>query len=427
MNAIVTTKNLSLFTEAENTSAHLKMGILGFQGSGKTKTATKTAIGLVRHMKKLGIPAADKPVYFLDTETGSDWVLPDVKEAGIPIRTAKTRAFSDLVGSVSVAERDGCILLIDSVTHFWKELCESYCRNKAQALKKSVYRLQINDWTYLKGEHGWGKFSDLYVNSGVHIILCGRAGYEFNMDEDDEGHKELQKTGVKMKAEGEFGYEPSLLVYMEMHQKMKGKTVERQWRTATVLKDRAALIDGQSFDDPGFEAFLPHIERLNLGGKQFGVDTLRTSTAMIPVEPRDNRSIQRQIVLDEIESLLTSHHPGSAAAEKKKRIDLLFTHFEAFWVEIEKVMPLERLRKGYDTMHFSLTGKHSRYHVEPAKPIAEDLNDELPDHSAPPKPAAATTNPLDIPPVFDRRVPKKNGHDTDWNPNGWMEDMQGAA
>jgi len=83
-----------MFTAATNTSAHLKMGILGFQGAGKSKTAAKTTIGLVQHMKKLGIPYADKPVFFLDTETGSDWLLPDFAAAGIPIETAKTRAFS---------------------------------------------------------------------------------------------------------------------------------------------------------------------------------------------------------------------------------------------------------------------------------------------------------------------------------------------
>jgi len=40
-------------------------------------------------------------------------------------------------------------------------LRESYCRSKAKAVKKSVYCLRLNDWGYLKGENGWGKFADL--------------------------------------------------------------------------------------------------------------------------------------------------------------------------------------------------------------------------------------------------------------------------
>lgn len=101
------------------------------------------------------------------------------------------------------------------MTHFWKELTESYARRKAADLKRPFYRLQLHDWGYLKGEQGWGRFADLFVNSNLHIILCGRAGYEFDLTLDDEGHKQLEKTGIKMKAESDFGYEPSLLVWMK--------------------------------------------------------------------------------------------------------------------------------------------------------------------------------------------------------------------
>jgi hypothetical protein len=47
---------MSLLRPATNTSAFLKMGIMGKQGAGKTKTAGKVAIGLVQHLQKLGIP-----------------------------------------------------------------------------------------------------------------------------------------------------------------------------------------------------------------------------------------------------------------------------------------------------------------------------------------------------------------------------------
>jgi hypothetical protein len=45
------------------------------------------------------------------------------------------------------------------------------------------------------------------------VIICGRAGYEYDYFEDDEGKKQLEKTGIKMKAETEMGFEPSLLVF----------------------------------------------------------------------------------------------------------------------------------------------------------------------------------------------------------------------
>lgn len=387
----------TLFTPAAVTSAYLKMGLLGFQGSGKTKTAAKTAIGLVNHMKKLNLSAAGKPVFFIDSETGSDWVIPDFQAAGIPIQTAKTRAFSDLVSAVNIAGKDGSVLLIDSITHFWRELCESYCRRKAQRFGVPSYRLQLQDWSYLKGDQGWGKFSDLFVNAPLHIILCGRAGYEFDMDMDEEGHKQLEKTGVKMKAEGEFGFEPSLLVYMELHQQLKGRKVAKQWRTATVLKDRAALIDGQSFKDPGFDDFFPHIERLNLGGEHLGVDTSRSSDHLVTTEKKDWSPVQRRICVDEIQTLLVLHVPGQTAADKKRKVELIRKHFNnASWTEIEEVMPLFDLRTGYDSLHTELEGKPSRYAPAVksvyAPPVgaatAEAINDALPDHSA--KPAEDT-------------------------------------
>lgn len=389
------------FALAQNTSAFLKMGLLGFEGSGKTKTAAKVAIGLVQYMKKLGLPQADKPVYFIDTETGSDFVAPDFAAAGIPLAIDKTRAFTSLVEAVKIAERDGALLMADSVTHFWKELCESYCRNRAKQLRRDTYRLQLNDWSALKGEAGWGKFSDLFVNSRVHIIIAGRAGYEFDMDRDEEGNKELLKTDVKMKAEGEFGYEPSLLVQMTLCQKLKGKKVVEQWREATVRKDRCDLIDGKVFKNPDFESFWPHISRLNLGGAHVGFDATRNSVGMFPAEPRDDRTIQRQIVLDEIQSLLLIHHPSTSGEDKKAKLEYLRTHFNAAWKEMESLMSLERLRKGYDTLHHSLEGKHSRYHAE--FEAAPEINDELPGDLAPHK-----GDGLDIPPTLDRRR-KANG------------------
>lgn len=372
----------SLFKPAEVTSAYLKMGLLGFQGSGKTKTGTRAAIGLIQHMQARGVAYANKPALFLDTETGSDWVIPDFKAAGISLQTAKTRAFSDLLAAVQEAEANGSVLLIDSITHFWKEITESYMR------KKNRSRLQFEDWGYLKTE--WGKFTDRFVNSSAHVILCGRAGFEYDYSTDEEsGKKNLEKTGVKMKAEGEMGYEPSLLVLMERHQEMDGSKIKRVYRTATVLKDRSTLLDGQEFEDPGFDVWLPHVELLNLGGKQLGVDTSRNSDHMIKADKKDWQPVQRRIAVDEIQTLLVLHIPGQAAADKKRKVELVRKYFNnAAWTEIEEVMPLFDLRAGYDGLHQELEGKPSRYHtavVSPSAPpvgkttLAQDLKDGIAD------------------------------------------------
>lgn len=361
---------MSLFRKAEVTSAFLKMGLMGFAGSGKTYTATQTAIGLVQCMQEKGVEYAGKPVFFLDTETGSDWVKPQFEAADIELYTAKTRAFNDLMLAVKEAEKESSLLLVDSISHFWKELCEAYMK------RKNRNRLQFEDWAYLKKE--WGNFTDQFINSSLHIIICGRAGYEYDYFEDESGKKQLEKTGVKMKAEGEMGYEPSLLVLMEREMDMETLKVSR---TASIIKDRSTLIDGRKFVNPTFESFMPHIKYLNLGGKQLGVDTTRNSEAIIPADIRDNRRVQREIVLDEIQSLITRHYPGQTAAEKKTKLELLKTHFQASWTEMERLMPLADLRAGYDSLHLELEKEASRYSYV-ANPPTTDINDSIPDFGA---------------------------------------------
>jgi hypothetical protein len=356
----------TLFRKAEVTSAYLKMGLLGFAGSGKTFTATETAIGLVKYMQELQVANADKPIFFLDTETGSDWIKPKIEDAGLELFTAKTRAFADLRQAVTEAQSGASLLLVDSISHFWKELCEAYMKRRNRT------RLQFEDWGFLKGE--WGKFTDQFINSPLHIILCGRAGYEYDYFQDEEtGKKNLEKTGIKMKAEGEMGYEPSLLVLMERQMNV---AENKTWREATVLKDRSTLLDGQVFTNPTFASFLPHIGALNLGGKQLGVDTTRTSESTIPSDKRDWQPVQRRIVIDEIQTLLVLHIPGQAAADKQRKAQLIRKHFDAAWAEIEEVMPLGKLRNGYDALFEELEGKPSKY----AKP---EIDDQIPEHSAP--------------------------------------------
>jgi hypothetical protein len=361
---------MSLFKKAELTTAYLKMGIMGFAGAGKTHTATLVGIGLHKMLtERLG---EAKPVFFLDTETGSDWIKPQFDAAGIELMTAKTRAFKDLMAATAEAEKNGSILIVDSITHFWTELCDSYQKAKKRN------RLQFEDWGYLKKE--WRRFTDLFINSRLHIILCGRAGYEYDYFEDEAGKKQLEKTGIKMKAEGEMGYEPSILVLMEREMDLDEKRV---YRVAHILKDRSTRIDGKSIENPTFASFLPHIKYLNIGGEQLGVDTTRSSEDTIPgdKERRDLGPVRRKIVLDEIKDLMTLTWPGQAAAEKKAKIEALQKYWNAGWVEMEEVMPWFDLVVGYDMMHRDLLKKPSRYASEMAAEGAknEALNDEIPE------------------------------------------------
>lgn len=352
-----------------NMQAYAKIGLMGFAGSGKTFTAINIAIGLLELMNERGVSGKDNPVYFLDTETGSDWVEPHVRNAGYSMRVAKTRAFADLVPAIEESEKEGSILIIDSITHFWKELTESYARKRNRR-----NGLQFQDWAWLK--ESWGRFTDEYVNSNIHIIMCGRAGYEYDYFENESGKKELEKTGIKMKAETETGYEPSLLILMEKQIDMETK---KTYRTATVLKDRADLIDGQVFRNPSFSDFYPHFNFLNLGGKQLGVDTSRNSEGIIDPNGKTDwqkAKEEKEIVLDEIQSLMTKYYPSTSKEDKREKINLLEKHFNSkSWKRVE-TYPLNSLQECYKNLQIELEGATDALaQTLPAE--VDDINSEL--------------------------------------------------
>jgi hypothetical protein len=363
---------MSLFQVATNTQAKLKAGLMGFAGDGKTYTAATLAIGLVELMRERKLPDGDKPVMFIDTETGSDWVKPRFDAAGIELRTAKTRAFSDLLTALDEAEQSGSVLIIDSITHFWRELTETYAkkRNRSRGL-------EFQDWAYLKAE--WGKFTDKFVNSNCHTILCGRAGYEYDFFQNDSGKKELQKTGVKMKAETETGYEPSILILMEKHRDMESGQV---WREAHVIKDRSTRLDGKSFKNPDFEVFRPHVDYLNLGGTQMGLDTSRNSGHLVGEDGSRRdwkwRQEQRELALDEIAEVIGKHFGGQSADAKRQRGDVLEKHAGTRSWERIKTLSIDELFSLRNRLWVELEGIEYNF-TPPADAVQLDSDDKLSD------------------------------------------------
>lgn len=354
---------MSIFTEPTPATAFLKAGFLGFQGSGKTYTAAMVMIGLVEYLRTMERAEADRPVYFMDTETGFDYVKRHFDRHGIKTRIARTRAFSDLKPAIQEAESEGVGLLIDSVTHYWTEFMQAYMRKTKRRF------IQFEDWRYLKQE--WNDdFATLYVNSRLHFIVAGRAGYEYDYHEREDGKKELEKTGIRMKTEGEFGYEPSLLVMMDRNVDPDTKKVTRQ---AHVLKERFSVIDGQTFtfESPAdvdtdtcretFRAFFPHIKLLNIGGAHVGVDTSRKSDDAIPEQGANdwaNEQRQRGILAEEISGILQAHFPGQTNEHKQARLALMQEFFGTrSWKKIEEATHSKDLRAGLEKIKAKLEPK----------------------------------------------------------------------
>jgi hypothetical protein len=310
---------MDLFKKADAGHSHLKMGLMGLAGSGKTYTASSLTIGLVGYMKERGAKTRNQ-VAFIDTENGAAWVLPRFKQAGIELMVARTRALTDLRDGIRWAVDNADALIIDSITHFWTIFCDEYATKKGR--KRG---LEFSDWRAVKQD--WREnFTDLYLNSPLHIIMCGRQGYEYDMQVNDAGKKELVKTGVKMKAEGETGFEPSLLVQMEQEQTLKDGSVEEISRVAYVLKDRSTYLDGKILRNPSFKDFFPHIKTLDIGGGGVAIDTSRDNSGLIQPDGDLQRTAyarQCDIALEEITAELDKMFPGKTADMQSQRGDYI--------------------------------------------------------------------------------------------------------
>lgn len=338
---------MALMTTLGTGQGFLKAGFLGFQKSGKTYTAAKLALGTREFFGLTG------PVAMFDTEGGSEYIAPLIKKTiGLDLVGIKSRSFDDLtkIGEECVAG-EVSVLIVDSVTHVWRELCDAYLKQLNEKLVASRRpkraKLEFQDWAAVKNI--WNRWTDFYLNAPLHIIICGRAGFEYNMEEnEDTGRKELVKTGIKMKVEGEFGFEPSLLVEMEREQEPDGDGGFTLRRRATVLGDRFGIIDGHTVLDPDFEFFRPHVEMLK-PGSHTPIDTsVKTETGVDEDGDTDwhRERKTRAILCEEIQGELVNAYPGQTATDKKAKTDLIHTAFATrSWTAVES-MHSERLREG---------------------------------------------------------------------------------
>jgi len=323
-----------IFKDSKPEMAFLKMGIYGKAGSGKTFTSSKVAIGLRSFAKD------DRPIAFLDTETGSDFVKPVLfDKAGVKLQTAKTRSFSDLVEAVREAEKNNSVLIIDSITHFWNEVIASYL--KVNELK----RMSLHHWGPLK--QTWREFTDAFLNSRLHIVMCGRSGDVWDDVVDEEGAKETKVVGTKMKAEVETAYEPSLLVEMIPEFAAAGKRA-KMVHVGYVRKDRFDQINGRAFPEPTFDDFLPHIGMLTIGGEHVAIDETRTSEdKFVKGDYGAKREEQKKTLLEKIQNEVYLLHPSSSNEDKKARLELLRKIFGTHsWNEIAGVRNIALLDEG---------------------------------------------------------------------------------
>lgn len=361
-------------TEATHNAAYAKVGAYGEAGSGKSTTASLIAIGL---HKMIG---SKKPVGMFDTEPGHQFLIPRFREAGIKfLAFDKSRSLVDLMAWMKAMIENVDIAIIDSITHPWRELQRAYLERLNEGRTKKITRLEFHHWGPIKEE--WAKFTDLFLTSKLHLIVCGRAGniYEYQKNEEN-GKMELITTGEKMATEKEMGYEPSLLIELWKERTMLRDGGQKIINRCIVEKDRADKINGKVIDFPTFESFKPHFDFLNIGGEQYQVADTSSSGLFTPEGNTewDAERTRRKALSEEVLGLMTQHVPGQDVKSKTRRFELMQKHFATrSWTAIENMQSI-LLRNGLDSLRSELEPSTAQPSLSPGPETDPDTGEVVP-------------------------------------------------
>jgi hypothetical protein len=346
-------KTNGLLNPATNEQTAAKIGIFGDTGSGKTTTGGLVAIGLsLTHCE-------GRPIAMMDTECSSDFLLPIFRAEGVSLLTLKSKAFTDMLSVLAEAERMQCAaLIIDSVTHPWAELIDSYCR------RRGISKPEFQHWKEIK--QPWSEWTARFLASPLHIVVNGRLAFDYEYQESESGKKELIKGDSKMRTEGQFGYEPHLLVEMEKIRDTAGAhRGGRFLHRAHILKDRSWALNGKAVDFPDkdgyekgdwqevFEAFSPHFAFFNIGGRQQCAPTSTSDELFGPDGSSEyyRREKQKRIALEEIESTMVLLWPGQDQKSKRLKLLVIQALFGTRSWEAVQQRSIVQLELGLKTLH----------------------------------------------------------------------------
>lgn len=177
-----------LLNPASNEQAAAKVGIFGSTGSSKTTTGGLVTIGLsLTHCE-------GRPIAMMDTECASDFLLPIFCAEGVPLLTLKSKAFTDMLSALAEAERMRCAtLIIDSVTHPWAELIDSYCR------RKGISKPEFQHWKEIKQPWSEWTGATLSVVESVFGTRSWEAVQQQSLERLEKGPRALREVETAQK------------------------------------------------------------------------------------------------------------------------------------------------------------------------------------------------------------------------------------
>lgn len=349
---------------------YIHMLFFGEMGSGKSETSARCARGIYKYRREH--QGESRPIVIVNPEKSARWLLDDFKAEKIPVQVSESSSVSDLIKIMdAVGDGAAASLIIDPMTRHWYSFINAYKQ------KKGLSFMTLEHWGKVIPE--WRDlFSERLSTAPFDYFICGRSGFKYEMEKDDEtGKKSFVKSGVKPKLEGETGYEPDLVVYTELEDELvEGNLVTRVKQT--FAKTRYKPFFGKSFINPTWENYSPAFFFLLEGAQEDVKIPAGDDTPLIGSNSGfEAKKERRQIAIENIEGELTSLVPGQSREEKKWKVDALQVVFNTrSWTEIER-LPAEVLELGLSKL--KRMAEQARQNIGNGVPIGEVLEESLKD------------------------------------------------
>jgi len=288
------------FKQAKRENLYLRCALFGPSGSGKTMTALRMAKGIADKLKV--------PVAVIDTEARSaskyaykyNFVVDDLEK----------KTIDHYIASMNEAAKAGYkVLVLDSLSHAWRELAEEADRiTQASSSKNSIL--------------AWGKvspkqkrFVEAILNYPGHIIATMRSKTEWVIGEGKNGKTAPEKMGLAPEQGKGIEYEFDLLVEMN------------QQHVATVTKDRTGKFQDVTIEKPGEDFGSALYEWLTDGKTEMPVSTAQgthsksQSDTTVQTKPENNKTVNSSVnpclkeqgdnIIKEIGGIITAVNNGS--------------------------------------------------------------------------------------------------------------------
>src|SRR5205807_5216272 len=181
------------------TTSYLKASIDGLNGSGKSGTSARLAVGISKEF------CNSAPVLVADSE--ERWrfykkTIFDVERVPLIIMPGGTLIGVQQAIERAAKEKDCCVFVADQLTTPWMEALSTFSYENGQLPFDRRQQL-MNEWRPIVKRFRYGQF---------HAICCGRLGYFWENLLDEDGNMKLVQGDSKFNAGGSenFGYEADL-------------------------------------------------------------------------------------------------------------------------------------------------------------------------------------------------------------------------